>query len=260
MKTLAVEIQKGGEGKTFVVCNLAFDAYERNLRVVVIDADTQGNASYTLNAYRSGYVASDVFTDDPKTLRAWFSEHPHEGLALIEADHELVHLAKLRFTDAAKKLAANLDALGEFFDVCLIDTPPALGVAMTASALAADFVLSPVRLEPYSMQGMVNMVKVIANLRREKPSLRWLGMVPNMVMLGKERHAENLAELKRAYPNYVLPVSIGLRDSCAEGLGSHLPVWEVRNEAGQKKSAARQAAREVRSLADYVFKAMEITQ
>ncbi|MDR2925521.1 MAG: ParA family protein [Azoarcus sp.] len=258
MKTLAVEIQKGGEGKTFVVCNLAFDAYERGLRTVVIDLDTQANASLTLSAYRSGYTAWRIFGGKANSARKWFAEHEHDGLALIEADNDLVNLEKMRFPEAARKLGEVIQSLGEFFDLCLIDTPPFFGVAMTAAALAADYVVSPVRLEPYSIQGMQRMVTVIANLRQIK-HVRWLGMIPNMVRLGTPRHDAHMDELKAAFPQHVLPVSIGWRDSIAEGLGNHLPVWEVRNEAGKRKSAARTASKEVRALADHIFKAMELT-
>lgn len=45
MKTLVTAIQKGGQGKTFATCHLAFDFQERGLRVAVIDLDTQGNAN-----------------------------------------------------------------------------------------------------------------------------------------------------------------------------------------------------------------------
>jgi cellulose biosynthesis protein BcsQ len=51
MKTLVTAIQKGGQGKTFATCHLAFDFQERGLRVAVIDLDTQGNASWTLGGH-----------------------------------------------------------------------------------------------------------------------------------------------------------------------------------------------------------------
>jgi chromosome partitioning protein len=260
MKTLAVEIQKGGEGKTFLACNLAFDAYEHGIRTVVIDADAQGNASLTLGGYKCGLTASTLFLDDKKALRDCIAQHKHNGLVLIGSDNDLIKIEKLKFSDAAKKLSASLKVLDEYFDLCIIDTPPALGVSMTAAALAADYVISPVRLEPYSMQGMKKMVAVIGNLRMMKPDLKWMGMVPNMVRLGTPRHSANLQELKEAFPSYVLPISIGLRDSIAEGLGSQVPVWEVLNDSGQKKSAARQASKEVRALAKHVFSVMGLKQ
>ena len=65
MKTLVVANQKGGVGKTSTLVHLAFDFLERGLKVVVIDLDTQANASYTLQSFRSGLVASELFAGIP---------------------------------------------------------------------------------------------------------------------------------------------------------------------------------------------------
>lgn len=254
MKTLVTAIQKGGQGKTFATCHLAFDFFERGLRVAVIDLDTQGNASFTLSAYQSGYLASQLFTSDTDELRNWFDKREGESLALIAADAHLANLDKMELSQAAAALRTSVDALGEFFDVCLIDTAPSLGVAMTAAVLAADYMLSPIEMEAYSLQGMKKMVAVISNLRKQNPKLRFLGMVPNKVDARKPRHVNNLATLQQAYPQLILPFSIGARDSIAEALGEKMPVWRM------KKTAARKATQEVRALADYVFKKMEIAQ
>ena len=130
-----------------------------------------------------------------------------------------------------------------------------LGVFMlTAAVLAADYMLSPVEMEAYSLQGMKKMVAVISNLRKQNPKLRFLGMVPNKVDARKPRHVANLAALQQAYPQLVLPFSVGARDSIAQALGEQMPVWKI------KKTAARKATQEVRELADYVFTKMEIAQ
>jgi len=254
MKTLVTAIQKGGQGKTFATCHLAFDFQERGLRVAVIDLDTQGNASWTLDGHDSGYLASRLFTADADELRNWFTNREDNGIALIAADASLANLDKMDLGQAAGALRASIEVLGEFFDLCLIDTAPSLGVAMTAAVLAADYMLSPVEMEAYSLQGMKKMIAVISNLRKQNPKLRFLGMVPNKVDTRKPRHIANLAALQQAYPQLILPLSIGARDSIAQALGERMPVWKI------KKTAARKATQEVRGLADYVFTQMEIAQ
>lgn len=255
MKTLATAIQKGGQGKTFVTCHLAFDFYERGLRVVVIDLDIQGNASFTLQEHQCGLTSSELFTLKAPSLRRRLQEHQENGfsgLSLVNVDPSLANLEKMKLSDAARSLQSSVSVLGEFFDVCLIDTPPSLGVPMTSALLAADYTLSPIQLEAYSLQGMKQMVSIIGNLRQQNPALSFLGMVPNMVDARKPRHLSNLLWLKKTYPQLIMPVSIGLRDSIAEALGQKIPVWKVR------KTAARKASQEVRSMADHVYKMMEI--
>lgn len=253
MKTFTTAIQKGGQGKTFVTCHLAFDAADRGLKVAVIDLDPQGNASMTLEAHDCGVPASALFTGDVAGLAPCF-ERQGESITLIPADAALVNLDKMDAGRAATAMRASLAALGDHFDVCLIDTAPSLGVAMTAAVLSSDYLMSPVELEAYSLQGMKKMVTVIGNLRKQNPKLRFLGMLPNKVDARKPRHIANLAALRQAYPTLVLPISIGARDSIAEALGEGVPVWKVR------KTAARTAAKEVRAMASHVYEQMGLAK
>lgn len=255
-KTMVVAQQKGGVGKTASLVHIAFDFHERGLRVAVIDLDTQGNASFSLNEYASGYLASHMFDKDGDTLRDAFSELPKGPLlCLIESDPALADMEKRSLADAKSRFIENITALGESgFDVILIDTAPALGVSLAAALYAADSVLSPIELEVYSIQGIKKMLTTIANVRRENTKLKFIGMVPSKVDARNPRHVRHLAELKAAYPQMMVPASVGLRNSIADALASRIPVWKI------KKTAARKATHEVRALAAYVHGKMEIEQ
>jgi chromosome partitioning protein len=253
MKTLVTAIQKGGQGKTFATCHLAFDFAERGLRVVVLDLDTQGNASFTLEEHVSDFPASKLFEDNAKEMQDWIKTLADQNLVVVGADAGLANLDKMDLSKAAAALRVSIAELAETFDVCLIDTAPSLGVSMTAAVLAADYMLSPIEMEAYSLQGMKKMVSIVGNLRKMNPTLRFLGMLPNKVDARKPRHMNNLNTLQTAYPKLVLPFRIGARDSIAEALGEHMPVWKI------KKTAARAAQKEVRSLTNYVFNEMELS-
>lgn len=254
MKTLVTANQKGGVGKTSTLVHLAFDFLERGLRVAVIDLDTQANASFTLQQFQSGYLASQMFSENGTGLRAWFKKAP-EGpqMRLIAADAKLADMEKFSVAEAASCFKANMQALHESgFDVCLIDTAPSLGVSMAAALFSADYVLSPIELEAYSIQGIKKMVTTISNVRKTNPKLKFLGMMPSKVDARNPRHARHLDELQRAYPQLMIPASVGLRSSIADALSTGVPVWKI------KKTAARKATAEIRALADYVFSKMEI--
>jgi len=155
----------------------------------------------------------------------------------------------------ASSFTHNVKALAKCgFDVCLIDTAPSLGVSMAAALYAADYVLSPIELEAYSIQGIKKMVMAIANVRKANPGLKFLGMVPSKIDGRNPRHGRHLQELANAYPQLMIPAGIGLRSSIADALASGVPVWKIR------KTAARKAAQEVRALAAHVFEKMEIAQ
>jgi len=256
MKTLVVAQQKGGVGKTSSLVHLAFDFLERGLRVAVIDLDTQGNASFTLQSFDSGYRASQMFDQRGAQLRRAFADLPPGPLlSLIGSDGVLADMEKRSLGTAAAAFKDNVQALAATgFDVALIDTAPALGVGLAAALYAADFVVSPIELEAYSIQGIRKMLTTIANVRKVNTGLKFIGMVPSKVDARNPRHVRHQVELRAAYPQLMIPVSIGLRSSIADALASGVPVWRVR------KTAARKATREVRALAAYVLDAMEIEQ
>jgi chromosome partitioning protein len=247
MKTLVTANQKGGVGKTSTVVHLAFDFLERGLKVCVIDLDPQANASFTLQRFATGTLASQLFNELPEIK---VPDQP--GITLIAADPGLANLEKLSVPEAGTSFRKNIAQIDSFFDVCLIDTAPSLGVRMAAALLAADYVLAPIELEAYSIQGIKQMVTTIANIRKANTKIQFLGMVPSKVDSRNPRHKRHLDELMRTYPQLMIPTAVGLRSSIADALASKLPVWNI------KKTAARKAAQEVRALAGYIFDRMEI--
>lgn len=252
VKTLVTANQKGGVGKTATLVHLAFDFCERGLRVAVIDLDTQANASYTLHAFNTGVNASELFATAPPA--AWpttIADTPM--IALIGSDTALPTIEQMTLQAAGTRFRESIAALAaQGFDVCLIDTAPSLGVTMAAALLAADYVLSPIELEAYSIQGIKKLLTTVANIRKANPALSFLGMVPSKVDARNPRHGRHLAELTTAYPALMIPATVGLRSSIADALASCVPVWQI------KKTAARKAAQEVRTLAAHVYHKMGI--
>lgn len=250
MKTLVIANQKGGVGKTATLVHLAFDFLERGLKVAVVDLDTQANASYSLHDYGSGFFASQLFSGDFVGF-VTLDETPR--ISLIASDASLANIEKLALAEAGKQLRQTIGVLDmQGFDVCLIDTAPSLGISMASAILAADYVLSPIELEVYSIQGIKKMMTTVANLRKANTKLKFLGVVPSKVDSRNPRHGKHLAELSAAYPQFMFPASIGLRSSIADALALRVPVWKI------KKTAARQAAKEIRALAQNVFNMMEL--
>lgn len=253
MKTLVTANQKGGVGKTATLVHLAFDFVERGLRVVVIDLDTQANATFTLHSYLAPLRASDLFSPTPPA--DWPAPAEVPNMVLIGSDTALPNIERLPLPIAGEQFRASIARLAaQGYDVCLIDTAPSLGITMAAALLAADYVLSPIELEAYSIQGIKKLLTTIGNIRHANPDLRFLGMVPSKVDSRNPRHARHLAELAGAYPQLMIPASVGLRSSIADALATCVPVWRIR------RTAARKAAQEVRALAAHVFLQMEIPQ
>lgn len=255
MKTLVTAIQKGGQGKTFLTCHLAYDFAERGLRVAVIDLDTQANASFSLQRYCKENLTAyslmhnkqvdflDVLRDRQNTSE--------DKITVFAADAKLADLENVSLEGVAATFRQALDAIDSLFDVCLIDTAPSLGRAMAAAVMGADYMISPIELEAYSLQGVDKMVAVFSNLKKINKKIQFLGMLANKVDKRRPRHVQNLEELQARFGSLLIPYTIGVRDSIAEALGTSKPVWQI------KKTAAREASREVRDVANFIFDKLE---
>lgn len=249
--------QKGGVGKTATNVHLSFGLYERGEKHVVVDLDTQANSSYTLGAFKSELTASHLFSGDIDGLRAWFAENPTEdGPMLIAADDALKDVDDgMDIITAATNFRASIAVLAEQgFKVCLIDTSPHLGKVMIAALAAADYVLSPIEVEIYSIIGIDKMLAILDNVKAgswpgipANPGMKFVGMVPCKINSSDPRHIENIKLLNESYPELIVPLQVGLRSSIAEALSIGVPVWQI------KKTAARKAIAEVRAINEYVF-------
>lgn len=250
MKTLVVANQKGGVGKTATLVHLAWYAAQQGAKVVVVDLDTQGNASFTLSAHDTAIGSSELLRGKTVPNIALVEA----GIKLIHADPQLADTDKMTLAEAGTNFRSSLKALEQQgFDLCLIDTAPSLGVTMAAALLGGGYVLSPIELEAYSIQGIRKMLLTVNNLKRANPELSFLGMAPSKVDGRNPRHRQHLAELSKAYPEAILPAHVGLRSSVADALASKRPVWTI------KKTAARKAAQEIQNLGAFVFQKMGVS-
>lgn len=246
MKICASAQQKGGVGKTNCVVHLAHDFAERGLRVLVVDLDPQGNASYSLSDYKSNLPASELFYKDHVSITA------NRDITLIHGDPKMLDLEQEPINIVGENLKKNLDSLKADFDVCLIDTAPTLGVRLTAALYTANYVFTPIEVAAFSMLGVGMMKKTISNMSSVNPSLVNLGLIPSRMDRRNPLHVSNYNSLMESNGKEIAPVVIGQRSSFEEALHTKVPVWKI------KKTAARKAANEMREFAQYVAESMEL--
>tara|TARA_Y100001956_G_scaffold80912_1_gene97082 strand:- start:12309 stop:13094 length:786 start_codon:yes stop_codon:yes gene_type:complete len=246
MKICASAQQKGGVGKTNCVVHLAHDFAERGLKVLVVDLDPQGNASYSLSDYKSNLPASDLFYNNHVSIVA------NKDITLIYGDPKMLDLEQEPINVVGENLKSNLNSLEADFDVCLIDTAPTLGVRLTAALYTANYVFTPIEVAAFSMLGVGMMKKTISNMSSVNPSLVNLGLIPSRMDRRNPLHVSNYNSLMESNGKEIAPVVIGQRSSFEEALHTKVPVWKI------KKTAARKAANEMREFAQYVAESMEL--
>lgn len=249
MKTLVVANQKGGVGKTTLLVHFAHYAAETGNRVLVIDLDPQGNTSSSLEAFTSAISSSALFDS------SWAADSPvaaNAPITLIAADAGLINLDRAKldvagvFVEHVRKLSASTR-----FDLCLVDTAPALGLRMIAAVTAANYVISPIELQTYSIDGIAAMLKTIYAIRRQfNPDLKVLGMLPSRVNSHSPAQKASLVALLNSYPDLVMRRAIRLRTSVAEAAGARKPVWAL------QKTSARKAGHEMKAVLAHIIERM----
>ncbi len=168
--------QKGGVGKTTIVCNLAAIAASRGLRTLVIDLDTQGNASQYLLGTASRSVDKSIADFFESTLSFNLKSAPFSDYAVST---QFKHLDVVPFSPRLEELAVKLEAKQKIYklrdalrrlrnyDMIYIDTPPALNFFSRSALIAAERVLIPFDCDEFARQALYTLLENIHELRED---------------------------------------------------------------------------------------------
>lgn len=223
MRTTAILNLKGGVAKTVTCVNMAaILAADYGKRVLVVDADSQANTTEFFGGDQSCAGLADALrgkcdsSDRPLRLQTTGVKN----VELISADDTLMDLdlsavkgGSVR-VDCLKEVRVILEKeppveswlkpiYGEPIDYMLIDCPPAFNAACAAALLAADDVIIPIKLDAFSLRGMANLMRQIANMRKINPNLRVAGLLPTMVY--KSEKISAALDALRASKLFVFP-------------------------------------------------------
>ena len=188
MKIIAVVNLKGGVAKTTTVINAAaIMAKKFKQKVLVIDADSQGNCTEFIQRDAEHVCTlADLLRNGYKPDRCHIEHSSVEGVDLLPASEELMDLdlTKVELGSASATCLRDLlrgeDGVGWAYDYALIDCPPAFNAASAAALVAADAVVIPMKLDAFSLRGMGNILRQVRNMQRINPGLKIAGLLPTM--------------------------------------------------------------------------------
>lgn len=173
-KTIAVCNQKGGVGKTTTTVNLGIGLAMQGKKVLLIDADPQGDLTTCLG-WRDTDSLSVTLTEKLQAIISEQEQNPFDGILqhkekvdLVPSNLSLSSLEMTLVTAMSREsvLKNYLSLVKDKYDYVLIDCMPSLGMITFNALTAADSVIIPVQAQYLPAKGMTQLLGTIAKVRK----------------------------------------------------------------------------------------------
>ena len=222
-RVLAVFNHKGGTGKTTTAVHVAAGLAARGAKVLLVDADGQGNvgASLGLEAERSLY---HVLVMGLPFEQARVAARPN--LDVIVANETLaaaeLYIAGQRNRD--RVMATRLARAREIYDYVIVDCSPSLSLLNQNALVLADAVLCPVACDYLSLIGIRQVVRTVKHVNKilNHPVNFW-GVLPTLFDSRARICNEALDTLKKNFRDVCLdPIHFAIKVKEAPSVGKTL--------------------------------------
>ena len=230
-KVIAIANQKGGVGKTTSTFNLGVALKNQGKRVLVVDADPQGDLTTYMGYNESelkttlAQLMESVIYDSQLDTRQAILKN-NEGIDLIPSDLDLSATEAMLVNAMSREVTIRtiLNDVKKDYDYILIDCMPSLGM-LTINALAcSDKVIIPVQDHFLAAKGMGHLLKTVSRVKRTiNPGLEVGGILLTLVNSRTNLSKETIQDLKENYGkaiklyNTQIPLAVKTAESTSRG-------------------------------------------
>ena len=238
-KIISIANQKGGVGKTTTSVNLSTLLAKRGKKVLLIDADPQGNATSGVGMDKNVELSVyDMLISDEVESKDIIQKTEIKNLYicpfninLAGAEVELVSMMSREY-----RMKEKLEQIKSEFDYIIIDCPPSLGLITLNSFTASNSVLIPVQCEYYALEGLGQLINTINLVKKHlNTELEIEGALLTMYDIRTNLSNQVVKEVNKYFENKVYKTVIprNVKLSEAPSYGMPISIYDPRSKGAK---------------------------
>ena len=237
-KIVSVANEKGGVGKTTTAVNLSTILAKKGKKVLLMDADPQGNATSGLGIDKDvNFSIYDVLVNDVEIENTLIQTKVKNldvcpsNINLAGAEVELVSMMSREH-----RLKEKTNSQKDNYDYIIIDCPPSLGLITLNAFTASDSVLIPVQCEYYALEGLGQLINTINLVKKHlNKDLTIEGALLTMFDIRTNLSNQVVKEVNKYFENKVYKTVIprNVKLSEAPSYGMPISVYDPKSKGAK---------------------------
>ena len=235
-KIISIVNQKGGVGKTTTAVNLASAIGIAGKKVLLVDADPQGNSTsgYGINKKEAPLTSYEMLIGKTTALAAAIkTKFKNVDIVPSSIDLAAAEVDLIEMQNRQNQLKMALSTVRDKYDYIFIDCPPSLGLITINALNASDTVLVPIQCEYFALEGLSQLMASVRQVKRlYNPTIEIEGIVLTMFDARLNLTHQVVGEIKKYFADklYKTPIPRAVRLSEAPSYGMPIQYYDKRSK------------------------------